>query len=175
MRTFAAGFNAILSGGACYWLAIIRPNASDTWTAMAFGSIPTYSLSGYDVKTGRLVDISDIQQEIDIYDDTFAKTPSVDIDIYNSDSVISQEQIIGRQIEIRMGYGATMSIATSEVFFTGKIKEVDKNDLHRIKLLRICGGLASWIRSFIQGRVRLPKPFSSGSELIFSFSRKFRL
>jgi len=134
MRTFSAGFNAILAGGACYWLVVIKPNTSDTFTQMAFGTIPTASLAGYDVKAGRLVDISDIEQSIDVYKETFAKTPSVSIEIYNTDGNITQNNLVGRTVEIRMGYGTTMSILTSEVFFTGKINAIDKNDLHKIKI-----------------------------------------
>lgn len=131
MRTFSAGFDAILSGGSCYWMAIIAPN--DGSTPMVFGTIPTTTMAGYTIMAGRLIDISDIEQSIDPYKDTFAKTPNVSVEIYNADGAVNQAIMAGSTITIRMGYGATMSIATSEVFFTGKVAEIDRNELHKLK------------------------------------------
>lgn len=139
MRTFFPAdetarnaFNAMLtSGGACYWMAIITPN--DGSTPMVFGTIPTTAMTGYTIMAGRLIDISDIEQSIDPYKDTFAKTPNVSVEVYNADGAVNQAIMAGSTITIRMGYGATMSIATSEVFFTGKIAEIDRNELHKLK------------------------------------------
>lgn len=139
MRTFFPAseaarnaFNAMLtSGGACYWMAIVAPN--DGSTPMVFGTIPTTTMAGYTIMAGRLIDISDIEQNIDPYKETFAKTPSVSIEVYNVDGAVNQAIMAGSTITVRMGYGATMSIATSEVFFTGKIAEIDRNELHKLK------------------------------------------
>lgn len=139
MRTFFPAdetarnaFNAMLtSGGACYWMAIVAPN--DGSTPMVFGTIPTTTMAGHTIMAGRLVDIDNIEQSIDVYKDTFAKTPSVSVEIYNADGAVNQAIMAGSTITIRMGYGATMSIATSEVFFTGKIPEIDRNELHKLK------------------------------------------
>lgn len=120
MRTGAsalkAGTTAVLAGGSIYWLVIIEPNATDTWSPIAFGNIPTYSLAGYTVWTSRLTDISDIDQSIDIITDSVAKLPEVDFTLLNMDNAIDARLYMGRKVQVRMGYGTTMSIATSDIF-----------------------------------------------------------
>lgn len=124
MRTFSSSFtNAITNGGSIYWMVIVEPNTIDTFLPMVFGNIIQSSLSGYSVMSGRLIDITDIDQSIDILGEYIAKTPDVQFKIQNIDGAIILDNFIGRTCTIRLGLGQTMSIASSEIFFTGKISD----------------------------------------------------
>ena len=96
MRTFSPSFtNAITNGGSIYWMVIVEPNTIDTFLPMVFGSIVQSSLSGYSVMSGRLIDITDIDQSIDILGEYIAKTPDVQFKIQNIDGSIILDNFIG--------------------------------------------------------------------------------
>lgn len=132
-RTFIAGVQAVLAGGQCYWLVIIRPNATDTWDPIAFGTLTATSLAGYTVQTGRLLNVGDIDNAIDFYKSPLALSPDVEVIIQNIAFDLVPTAYIGRKIEIRFGHGTTMSIATSDILFTGKIRKYALPALGQIK------------------------------------------
>lgn len=133
MRTdIPAALQTVLaSGGYVYWLIIITPNTGDSWTTpIACGNIAGASLAGYTVWANRLLEISDIDQGLDDdpIENPVAKTTDVDFIVQNLDDSIDPLLYQGRKIDIRMGYGTTMSIATSTIMFAGLIKSVDAGD-----------------------------------------------
>lgn len=142
MRTgahaFKAGTDAILASGKCYWMVIIHPNAFDTFLPMVFGMLATASMPGYTVVPSALIDMSDIDQSIDIQKDTIAKAPAFDFTITNLVYTVDITTILNRRVTIRFGYGDTMSIATSDLMFTGVVNKCTPNE-KEVKLL--CSGV----------------------------------
>lgn len=125
-RTLKAGLQAVLDGGSTYWLCIIHANDADSWAEdkIAFGTIRTTSFADTTLWQDVLVAMSDIDTSGDpmpITGSPLAKIPDVNITLDNTSADILATDYIGRKIEIRMGYGTTMSEATSDIFFTGKI------------------------------------------------------
>jgi len=131
-RTLKAGLTAVLDGGAVYAVIRFTKNASDDWGSgidyIAAGTIRAESF-GADttVWADSLVDVSEIDNAATPLDDPTAKTSDVRITFDNTAGTIDGADYLGRVVEIGIGYGATMSTATYDVFFTGKVQEAIPN------------------------------------------------
>lgn len=132
-RVFTAGVSGVVSsGGACYWFLVIKPNAGDSWTKIAIGTLTANSLSGYSVQAGRLLSIGDIDNKADVYGDPLALSPDVDFTVQNIALDFVPTAYVGREVELRFGSGETMTDATSDVMFTGKIYGYKTNKIGEI-------------------------------------------
>ena len=100
MRTgahaFKAGVEAILASGKCYWMVIVHPNSQDTFLPMVFGTLSAASMAGYTVVPGALIDMSDIDQSIDIQKDTMAKKSMFDFSLTNLVYTIDTKDVFER-------------------------------------------------------------------------------
>ena len=115
-----------------YWMFRITKNTNDDWgtgiSYIVFGNLRVTSF-GADttIWTDKLLSCGDIDQTVDIFDSPLAKISDFSFVIENSEGNIDPYNYIGRKVEVFCGYGATMSLATADLFFTGKIVEASTN------------------------------------------------
>jgi hypothetical protein len=160
MRTdLKAGTLAVLSGGAVYWMVIIRPNASDDWEPIIMGNLQSAATLSYSYTwngvaypamkdangtsdcmlwRNKLASIEDIDQSINIISDQLTNNIATGFSIINADDSVDGDMFVGRACEIRFGFGSTMNAATAtDLIFTGKIKSSKIGDK---KLSFTCAG-----------------------------------
>lgn len=131
MRTFSSGFNAVVGGGSCFWFIVLTSQVSGE--KYIYSSTPLSAIAGYTIKSGRLLNMSNIDQRIDIYSENIAKTPSFSFDIYNIDNDGMFEYPIGSVVELRMGFNTVAAVTNSELFYTGKISEVIRSNINETR------------------------------------------
>lgn len=131
MRTFSGGFNGVVGGGSCFWFIVLTSQVSGE--KYIYSSTPLSAIAGYTIKSGRLLNMSNIDQRIDIYSENIAKTPSFSFDIYNIDNDGMFEYPIGSLVELRMGFNTVAAVTNSELFYTGKITELSRSEINQIR------------------------------------------
>jgi len=118
--------STIDNGGEIYWFFRITPSGTPgpSNKHIVSGTIRTTSFTDTTILADRLLDISDLDIRGNPLQDPLAKVADVKIKIQNITAGIDFSDFLGRIVEVSIGAGTTMSLATSAVMFTGKIKEV---------------------------------------------------
>lgn len=132
-RSLKAGLTAVLDGGSVYWMVVIYPNSGDNWgagiTQIAAGTILTEGFGAETTLwTGRLMSMSEIDKRIDPHNNPLEEVGEFSFVIQNTAFDLTPTNYIGRKVEARLGYGTSMDLTTSDVFFTGRIYDVSPTD-----------------------------------------------
>jgi len=138
--------NVLDNGGELYWYLSIKKNPNDSWGSgknqYVFGNIPGSSFTDANVKSS-LISIGSIDQRGNIFNSMLAKIGDVDVrlEILSGDINDKLDEFVGHKCEIRCGHGTTMSEATSDVIFTGKIVGIRLGRDEAILTIRSLGEL----------------------------------
>jgi hypothetical protein len=113
-----------------WWVAINGADPSNSTKYLTFANISSSALStaAYQFAAGRLMDVSDINYSIDLFNSSLAKNTDCDITFQNVDQAYDPYYFVNKQIIVYVGYGASVTLANSERMFTGRIVETQSRN-----------------------------------------------